>query len=193
MSPNIRVATPDDADAIAAIYAPYVRDTVISFEWEPPDTREIRRRVEYTLEQYPWLVHTDGDGVAGYAYASQFRSRAAYQWSAEVSVYVDPRAQRRGIGNALYDALFGLLRRQGYAVLYGVITLPNEVSVKLHERAGFASVGVLPKAGYKLGTWCDVLYMRLELQALGAHPAPPVPFRQFAAAAPGAPSGGDGA
>ena len=171
----IRLATAADADAIAGIYAPFVRDTAISFEWEPPTVEEMRERIARTLEHLPWLVLEDGV-VVGYAYAAPYRGRAAYQWSAEVSVYVDPRAQRRGIASRLYEALFALLALQGYRVLYGVIALPNEGSVRLHEKAGFERIGVFVGAGYKHRAWHDVLWMRRTLLPLDDDPAPPLPL-----------------
>jgi L-amino acid N-acyltransferase YncA len=173
---RIRLATPDDAGAIAAIYAPFVRDSAISFEWEPPTVDEMRGRIEQTLARFPWLVAIDDDGVIGYAYATSYRTRAAYQWSAEVSVYVDPRAHRRGAASALYDALIALLRLQGYRTLYGVIALPNEASVSFHERKGFEKIGVFRAAGFKHGAWHDVLWMRRGLEQSDAEPEPPIPL-----------------
>ena len=182
MDARLRIATPDDAHAIAAIYAPFVRDTAITFEWEPPTTEQLRGRIEQTLQQFPWLVASDDDRINGYAYATGYRSRAAYQWTAEVSVYVDPRAQRRGIASRLYDALFALLRLQGIRVVYGVIAVPNDASVALHEKAGFERIGVFPAAGFKHGKWHDVLWMRRVLGALDDDPASPVPLSRLPAA-----------
>jgi L-amino acid N-acyltransferase YncA len=170
----LRLADPADAAAMAAIYAPFVRDTAISFEWEPPTAEEMRERIERTLPRHPWLVLTEEDAVMGYAYATAYRGRAAYQWSAEISVYVEPRAQGRGIASRLCRALFALLSLQGYRVLYGVIALPNPASVRLHEKAGFEGIGVFPAAGYKHGAWHDVLWMRRALRPLDDDPAPPL-------------------
>ena len=176
---RIRLATPEDAGAIAAIYAPYVRDTAISFEWEPPTVEEMRGRIRHTLERFPWLVATDDGRLVGYAYATSYRTRAAYQWSAEVSVYVAPDARRRGVAGMLYDALLGLLRLQGYRTLYGVIALPNEASVSFHETKRFERIGVFPAAGFKHGAWHDVLWMRRALEQVAAEPDPPIPLTEL--------------
>jgi L-amino acid N-acyltransferase YncA len=180
---RIRLATAEDGAAVAAIYAPFVRDTAISFEWEPPSVEEMRLRIARTLQHYPWLVLTEDEAVIGYAYATAYRSRAAYQWSAEVSVYVEPGAHGRGIATRLYGALFEMLGLQGYRVLYGVIALPNEASVRLHEKVGFERIGVFPAAGFKHGAWHDVLWMRREIGALDEAPGAPVPLAELDPAA----------
>jgi phosphinothricin acetyltransferase len=178
---RIRVAAPSDAEAIAAIYAPVVRETYISFELEPPTADEMRRRVVQTLERHPWLVHERDGQVLGYAYGSEHRSRAAYQWSVDASVYVDRRLQRAGVGRALYGVLFRLLRLQGYYGAYAGIALPNAASVGLHESLGFEPVGVYRAVGYKLGAWRDVGWWRLELRAPEAEPRPPLRFPELLA------------
>ncbi|MGE5616983.1 MAG: arsinothricin resistance N-acetyltransferase ArsN1 family B, partial [Bacillota bacterium] len=152
----IRLATPDDAAAVAAIYAPNVTDAVISFEYVPPDVAEMRRRIEKVLAQFPWLVWEEGGIVGGYVYASAHRERAAYQWSTDVSAYVHPDFRRRGVAKALYRTLFEILRVQGYQNAYAGITLPNAPSVALHEAVGFTAVGVYRHVGFKKGRWHDV-------------------------------------
>jgi phosphinothricin acetyltransferase len=164
MAPVLRLATEFDAEQIAAIYAPFVRDTGISFEVVPPSPEEMGRRIVGTVARYPWLVCERGETVAGYAYASRHRERAAYQWSVDVSVYVDPQHQRLGIGRALYTSLFELLRLQGFGNAYAGITLPNASSVGLHEAMGFLPVGVYHAVGYKLGAWYDVGWWALRLR-----------------------------
>jgi phosphinothricin acetyltransferase len=176
---SIRLAAAADAAAVAAIYAPYVRDTVISFETEPPDAAEMGRRIAAVGERYPWLVAADAAGLLGYVYAGEHRARAAYRWDADVAVYLDPRAQRRGIGGALYRQLFALLRAQGYVNAYAGIALPNVASVGLHEAMGFAPVGVYRGVGYKHGAWHDVGWWGLRLQPAPAQPAEPVPLPQL--------------
>jgi len=171
----IRPATAADAAAIAAIYAPIVEARIISFETAAPTSEEMARRIETTLEMHPWLVFEDEAGVAGYAYASPHASRDAYRWSVNVSVYNAERTRRRGLGRALYRALFEILRRQGFHMAFAGITLPNEASVGLHEAVGFRPVGVYREVGFKLGAWRDVGYWGLELQPMGA-PAEPIPF-----------------
>ncbi|HEY1388740.1 MAG TPA: arsinothricin resistance N-acetyltransferase ArsN1 family B [Ktedonobacterales bacterium] len=173
MSIAIRIARPDDAAAIAAIYAPYVTDTVISFETVPPDENEIATRLAETLTRFPWLVAIcDGD-VAGYAYAGQHRERAAYQWSADVSVYVHIASHRRGIGRALYSPLFAILRALGYYNVYAGIALPNPASVALHEAMGMTPVGVYRHVGYKGGMWHDVGWWEGSLRQQSAEPSSP--------------------
>lgn len=172
ISPIIREATPDDAAQIQAIYAPIVSATVISFELEPPSVDEMRRRILHTQPALPWLV-CERDGIQGYAYASRHRSRAAYQWSVDVSVYVHQQARRMHIGRALYTALFEILALQGFFNAYAGIALPNAASVGIHESLGFVPVGVYRGVGYKLDAWHDVGWWQLALQPRTAAPAPP--------------------
>ncbi|MEM6280981.1 MAG: arsinothricin resistance N-acetyltransferase ArsN1 family B [Chloroflexota bacterium] len=174
MTARIRLATPDDAGAIAAIYRPIVLETPISFETEPPAADVMQGRIEKTLPQYPWLVYDIDDAVAGYVYGSRHRARAAYQWAVEVTVYVDVRYRGRGVGRRLYAVLLALLRAQGYYTAFGGITLPNAASVKLHETLGFKHIGTFPDIGYKSGAWHDVGWWALRLQELPAAPSDPL-------------------
>jgi phosphinothricin acetyltransferase len=168
----IRLAMAADAEAIARIYDPVVAGTAISFEIDPPGPLEMERRVRQTLELTPWLVEESGGGVRGYAYASKHRDRAAYRWSADVTVYVHGDHRRTGIARSLYTALFALLRLQGFHAAHAGITLPNAASVALHEAVGFRPVGMYPAVGYKLGAWHDVGWWQLELRARTGEPAP---------------------
>ena len=177
---GIRLAEERDADAIAAIYAPSITEGVASFELVPPDAAEMARRMAGILPAYPWLVCEHEGRVAGYVYASQHMARAAYQWSANVSAYIDADLHRRGIGRALYTSLFALMRLQGFYNAYGGITLPNPGSVGLHEAIGFRLVGVYRDIGYKMGGWRDVGWWSLELQPKPA--APPATPLDLAAA-----------
>lgn len=176
MTAHIRLASEADAPALAAIYAPYVRETAISFELEPPDEAEMAARVHRTLPAFPWLVCERDGQIAGYAYGSRYRERPAYQWSVEVTVYVQRGLGRCGIGRGLYSALLALLRLQGYISAFAGITLPNAGSVGLHRALGFEPIGVYRSAGYKFGGWHDVAWMGLALQAPPAAPAPPQPL-----------------
>jgi L-amino acid N-acyltransferase YncA len=171
-----RIATPDDAAEIANVYTPYVRDTVISFETEIPDSAEIATRIERIGSQYPWLAASTDGRVIGYAYACENRSRAAYRWSVDAAVYLDASAQRKGIGRALYRRLFALLRAQGYVNAFAGITLPNDASVGLHESMGFALIGVYRRVGYKLGAWHDVGWWQLVIAEAASEPDEPVRF-----------------
>ena len=163
MASRIRSVTTADAESVRMIYAPYVSDSATSFEAVVPDLAEMTRRIESQADRYPWLVFESGDRILGYAYASPHRTRTAYQWSVEVSVYVDATAHRRGVGRALYLALFELLRRQGYVNAYAGITLPNPSSLGLHESLGFVPVGVYRQIGFKFDRWHDVEWLHLRL------------------------------
>ena len=169
----IRLAAEGDAEQIAAIYAPNVTDTIISFEFEPPGADEMRRRIEATLKRYPWLVCERQGQLLGYAYAGAHGSRAAYKWSVDVSVYVHGEARRTGVGQALYASLFAALNLQGFYNAYAGATLPNPASVGLHESVGFRLVGVYRGVGYKLGAWHDVGWWHLPLRERVADPDPP--------------------
>ena len=176
MTTSIRVANEGDAEYVAAIYAPEVRETAISFEVEPPSTQEMQQRITETLARWPWLVCERDGHILGYAYATQHRTRAAYQWSADVSVYVHRGARRSGVGRALYLPLLKILALQGFYNAYAGITLPNPSSVGLHESLGFRPVGVYGSVGYKLGAWHDVGWWHLVLRAHTATPASPTAF-----------------
>lgn len=176
-TPRIRLATPQDASAIQAIYAPYVRDTAISFEMVPPTVIEMAERIEKGLTFFPWLVCEREQGeIIGYVYASKHRERAAYQWGVDVTVYVHAAAQRGGVGRGLYSSLFALLRLQGFYNAYAGIALPNEPSVRLHESLGFVPIGIYHQTGYKLGRWHDVGWWELALQPHTENPLPPRPL-----------------
>lgn len=173
MPQRIRLARAEDAQAIQVIYAPIVNHTPISFETTPPPIDEIRQRIEKTLKSFPWLVYEDAGMLLGYAYASQHRTRLAYQWAVDVSVYVHEQSRHRGVGRRLYTALFQLLRQQGFYNAYAGITLPNAGSVALHEAMGMRPLGVYHKVGYKLGAWHDVGWWQGELQPHSDNPSTP--------------------
>jgi phosphinothricin acetyltransferase len=142
-----------------------VTDSAVSFEERVPGPEEFARRIELISRTHPWLVADDDGEVTGFAYGCPHRERAAYRWAADVSVYVAPEHQRRGIGRALYGGLLPLLVGQGFHVACAGITLPNEASVALHESFGFRPVGVYRRIGFKRGEWWDVGWWELELQA----------------------------
>jgi phosphinothricin acetyltransferase len=176
---DFRVVTTADASTIAAIYAPYVRDTIVSFETEAPDAVEMAARIEKIAPRHPWLVAEHGSDLLGYAYACEHRSRLAYRWSADVAVYLDPSAQRHGIGRALYERLFTLLRVLGYVNAFAGIALPNAASVGLHEALGFTSIGVYRQVGYKQGRWPDVGWWQRPLVDPPIDPREPLMMRQL--------------
>jgi L-amino acid N-acyltransferase YncA len=170
--PTIYSASQAHGAACAAIYDEYVRDTVISLEEEPPGAAEMTGRIERISRTHPWLVAEDAGRVVGYAYGSPHHERASYRWATDVSVYIDSANHRRGIGRALYEALFELLRDQGLLIACAGVTLPNEASVALHESFGFVPVGVYRGIGYKFGAWRDVGWWQVELARPGADPPP---------------------
>jgi phosphinothricin acetyltransferase len=173
---KLRIASADDAASIAAIYAPIVRHTTISFELEPPTVEEMRGRITATLQRLPWLVSLDDAGqVDGYVYASKHRERPAYQWSVDTTAYVREDSRGHGVGKRLYGALFDELRRLGYFQAFAGIALPNEASVALHESVGFQPIGVYRNVGYKLGAWRDVGWWQKSLQPPSA-PLEPRPY-----------------
>lgn len=174
---SIRLATTADAGTIARIYAPFVAASPTSFETDPPDANEIARRIIDTLVSHPWLVYDEAGVVGGYAYATKHRVRAAYQWSVEVSAYVDGSFRRRRIAQALYTSLFRILALQGYVNAYAGITLPNAASVGLHESVGFEPVGVYRRIGFKHGAWHDVGWWQ---RAVAPHDDSPRPPRSLA-------------
>ena len=167
----IRFVALDDAHAIAAVYAPYVTDTPISFETQAPTPETICERIERYAASHPWLVYELDGRVVGYAYATRHHERAAYDWSCEVSVYVARSLHRQGIGRALYTVLLRALRRLGYYNALAGITEPNEASIGLHEAMGFRRAGVNRNVGYKDGRWWDVAYLEASLQGEYAHPS----------------------
>lgn len=180
MTPTIRLAFTDDAAAVASIYGPFCESTAVSFEYAPPSTDEIANRIRTITARLPWLVLDDNRVVAGYAYASSHRERAAYGWSVDTAVYVSPIHRRSGVGRALYTTLFQLLRLQGYFKAYAGITLPNSASTGLHEAAGFRLVGVYQGVGYKHGVWHDVAWHQIALQSERLNPDPPLPVSALA-------------
>ncbi|NJK65217.1 MAG: N-acetyltransferase [Oscillatoriales cyanobacterium RU_3_3] len=165
MKAIIRLANKQDASQMLAIYAPIVRETAISFEFEPPSETEFEKRINSYQQQIPWLVCEINDEIVGYAYGSPYRTRAAFQWYVESSVYIGVNHRRKGIATALYTALFKLLQLQGFYNVLATIVLPNQPSVALHEAFGFAFVGVFHKVGYKFGEWHDEGHWQLSLQS----------------------------
>ena len=167
----LRIAGGRDAEALLAIYAAYI-DTPITFEYALPSAAEFRARIESVSGTYPYLVRESGGVIEGYAYAHRYRERAAYQWGAELSVYVDRHAHGRGLGTKLYTALLDLLRLQGVRTVYGVVTQPNEKSGRLHTAMGFTVAGIVHAAGYKNGAWHDVTTFEKLIGGFDGTPEP---------------------
>lgn len=172
---GIRMATTGDTAKLLAIYSQYI-DTSITFEYTLPSLAEFAARISGVLAEYPYLVWQEDGKILGYAYAHRHMERAAYQWNAELSVYLDRTACRRGLGRRLYGALMELLTMQGILTAHALVTSPNPASQALHESMGFHLTAVHRLAGYKNGAWRDVLWYEKELASRGPDPMAPVPL-----------------
>jgi L-amino acid N-acyltransferase YncA len=177
---TLRLATPDDGGACAAVYAPYVEGTSISFEHVPPDDAEMGARIERATVRTPWVLAEVDGTVRAYAYATRHRDRPAYDWTAETAVYVDRNHAGRGLGRATMTAVLEILRLQGAHLAVAGITPPNPASVALHRSLGFTRVGVFEAIGYKFGAWHGVEWFELELGDRVRDPAPLVPLPEIA-------------
>ena len=183
---QIRTACAKDAEAVREIYAPYVAETAVSFEYTPPDTAEMARRIETTLKEYPWLVAEVNGRVAGYAYASSFHQREAYRHTAEVSIYLDRSMRGKGIGQKLYEALEAILLEQRVYVLYACVTATDresdayltDASLCFHQRMGYRRVGCHALSGYKFGGWYSAVWLEKVIGERPEHPGPFIPFAQ---------------
>lgn len=176
---SLRAGTPADAAAVAAIYAAFVRDSAVSFETEPPGPDEMGERMAAGGALYPWIVAEDDVGaLLGYAYAAAFRTRPAYRFTVETTIYLRPGAEGRGLGRALYEPLLDTLTAQGFTQAIAAITLPNPASVGLHERLGFVPAGTYRRVGWKLGAWRDVGLWQRPLAAQQNAPPEPRPWRE---------------
>ncbi|EOH91855.1 GNAT family N-acetyltransferase [Enterococcus pallens] len=177
---NIRLAEAADASALLAIYAPYVTDTAITFEYEIPSIEEFTRRITATLKEYPYLVAESEQGeLLGYAYAHAYKERAAYNWSVEVTVYLSEKAKGQGLGKKLYQALETELSKQNILILTACITGGNTHSIQFHEKLGYQQVGVFKQIGYKFEQWHDVYWLQKTI----AQPTVPmkkmIPYREL--------------
>ncbi|CAN5195723.1 MAG: N-acetyltransferase family protein [Nocardioides sp.] len=160
---TVRSATVGDADACATIFEPYVTDTPVTFDYQPPDATEFARRIQTYQQRHGFMVAEMDSEVVGFAYAAPYMARAAYDWSCFTSVYLRVGLRRTGAGSALYDALLPQLRDAGMQVAIAGITLPNEASMGFHASYGFEEIGVQRRIGWKLGHWWDVWLGQLEL------------------------------
>jgi len=161
---SIRQATEADAPALLAIYTPFIESTPVSFETVVPGVEEFAGRIAKCLSKWQYLVAERDGVVAGYAYGSTHRERAAYRFSVEVSAYLDPRFRRQGIGSALYTRLFEDLIAKGYCSAFAGITVPNDASVGMHRSVGFEMIGVFRNIGWKFDRWHDVAWMQRSLR-----------------------------
>lgn len=179
---NIRFANEQDAAGLLAVYGQYI-DTSITFETELPTPEAFAARIRDIRQVYPYLALEDGGRIAGYAYAHRIRERAAYDWSAELSVYLARDYTGRGYGRRLYGLLMDLLALQNVKTAIGCVTVPNPASEALHEAMGFTRIGVSPRAGYKNGAWHDVAWFEKPLGPYEADPAPLLALRDVDPAA----------
>ena len=176
---KIRCALSSDASSILDIYAPYIANTAVSFETEVPAVEDFMQRIMRNQESCPWLVYESGGLIAGYAYASKHRDRAAYQWSLESSVYVNESFRQQGIATKLYQTLLQILKYQGCRNLYAGITLPNEKSVNFHQKMGFSKIADYKNIGYKFNRWHTVGWYELQLNDYSDAPAPFIKWSQI--------------
>ena len=175
MIENIRHATPEDALSILTIYEPYIINTSITFETVSVPVEEFKGRMGKIQKKFPWLVYEEDGVIIGYAYASEYRERAAFLWDCECSVYVAEAAHRKGIATKLYLELLEQLKQQGYYNAYAFITYPHESSIMLHKKFGFREIGVFYKTGYKMGKWWDLMVMEKALRNFEEEPVKPSP------------------
>ena len=179
METVIRPAKKEDVSAMLSIYAPYVRETAVTFEYEVPSENEFIRRLDTVMTFYPWLVCEENGKVTGYAYASCFHERKAYQWDVEMSIYMEREARHRGNGRKLYETLFSILKAQGIYILYAHITYPNDASIAFHEAMGFERTAHFSRTGYKLGRWRDTVFMEKRLGELPKFPKAPRGWKEI--------------
>lgn len=176
---EIRLARESDAAEILAVYAPYIRNTAVTFECEVPSPEEFRNRIRNISADYPYLVCVSDGIIVGYAYAHRQMERSAYRWNAELSVYLDGTYHRRGIGKALYGALLEILRLQNVQNVYGGVTVPNAPSEALHGHFGFTRLGTYHDTGYKCGAWHDVAWFEKSIGSHGSAPKEFVSIREL--------------
>lgn len=177
---QLRLATVDDAAAMLAIYAPYVEETTVTFEYETPSLAEFAARFAAVAACFPWYAAVCGGEVVGYAYADRAFARAAYQWDADLSIYLAPAAKGRGAGRALYARLESDLQAMGYCTAYALVTGENAASAAFHRSLGYALRAVLPAAGYKQGRWLDLYWYEKALCDKPQQPVAPLPFSALA-------------
>ena len=175
----IRAATEADVPAMLALYAPYVENTTYTFEYTVPSREEFMHRFREITAQFPWLVWEENGTVLGYAYGSLPFPRAAYAWAGEVSIYLAPEAQGKGLGRRLYTALETVMAAQGYRVLYAIITEENRGSLAFHKALGYLEAGVFTRCGLKFNRWLSVVWMEKHLNSVGIPSDFPISYKAF--------------
>lgn len=182
----LSVASPDDAEKLLEIYAPYVRETAISYEYDVPSVEQFRQRIEKTLENYPYLVAKAGNEIVGYAYASRFELRRAYDWDAETSIYIRRDMRVKGIGRMLYSALEEVLKMQNYVNLVACVAYSEQESeylthdsTRFHEKMGYRLFGHFKNCGYKFGQWFDMTWLEKRIADISDTPQSLIPFPEI--------------
>ena len=174
---KLRFAKPSDAAALLEIYAPYILETAISFEYEVPTVEEFAERIAGITEKYPWIVYEDESGrILGYAYGGPDHTRAAYQWTVEDSIYIRKEARGLGLGKLMLEKLLELLKEQNFCICYALIVDDNEPSLKLHDKFGFTECGNAKNTGFKLGAWHGIITLEKQLNPPEIPPKPIIPF-----------------
>lgn len=175
---DVRMATLEDAEAIYKIYEPYILNTVITFEYDKVPIPVFQERIKDVMEKLPWIVCSIDGVIAGYAYCSPHLERAAFGWDCECSVYIHKDYHKKGIGTVLYEALFQIVKEQGYYNLYSLICIPHASSVALHKKFGFVEIGTYFNTAYKLGEWRHLLVMEKRIQDNLNEPKPVIPIHK---------------
>lgn len=186
-SMNIRIAVPEDAEAVRAIYAPYIRNTAVTFEYDVPSVEEMRRRITSILDKYPYLIAEDEGKVIGYAYANTFHPRAAFSHTAEVSIYIDDSYHGKGLGRMLYYNLEKILKEQNIFIIYACIAQTDNdkdpyltnASILFHKKIGYSLIGKHNKSGYKFGRWYSVIWMEKVIRERPEFPSDFIPFSKL--------------
>ena len=176
---NIRIATSDDAKELLNIYKYYVENTAITFEYDVPSIEEFSERIKNTLKKYPYLIAENEDGIYGYAYASAFKSRQAYDWAVETSIYVKNGDSRHGVGTLLYNELEKYLKMQNIINVNACIAYPNEKSEEFHKKFGYKTIAHFTKCGYKFGKWHDMIWMEKFIGDHTNNPKDVIPFSEL--------------
>ena len=179
MNGKIRFASAGDAKEILEIYAPYIEKTYVTFEYEVPSLSDFSARIAGIIKRYPWIVYEEDGKILGYAYGGPDRTRAAYQWTVESSVYIAESAKGRGIGTLLYEELIRLLQKQNFCICYALIVDDNAPSIKMHEKFGFYEVGHLRNTGYKHGAWHGIIEFEKVLNPPAVPPKPVIPITEI--------------
>lgn len=174
-----RLVKEEDAEEILSVYKPYIDNTAITFECESPTLEEFTLRIQEISKDYPYIICEENDKIIGYAYAHRQMERAAYQWNAELSVYIDGSHIREGLGKAMYRALIDILKLQKVKNVYGGVTSPNPNSEKLHEHFGFSNLGTYHQTGFKCGAWHDVTWFEKTIGEYSDNPEPPISIKDI--------------